>query len=243
MQTIIKSIDRTITAEDIIPLLNKYGMLSRLAYEDIIDRAIDSAIKLDQQTQIKLANITQRTTNQLLTTANSAIKTNGDILNQANTIAASISGINSDIREILALEETVKGHVELGGAWMVLPGERTAKLALGKKIGNLSVKSSVIPTDQAGLESLNALGQNVGRVQLSMGLLNLLFPKNQVDMIHERLGIECAMYLGSFIQIDPFTPGYRDQLDVIVATIQTIDLVDDQMCYSLDDQTKPCFSF
>ena len=40
MQTIIKSIDRTITAEDIIPLLNKYGMLSRLAYEDIIDRAI-----------------------------------------------------------------------------------------------------------------------------------------------------------------------------------------------------------
>ena len=40
MQTIIKSIDRTITAEDIIPLLNKYGMLSRLASEDIIDRAI-----------------------------------------------------------------------------------------------------------------------------------------------------------------------------------------------------------
>ena len=40
MQTIIKSIDRTITAEEIIPLLNKYGMLSRLASEDIIDRAI-----------------------------------------------------------------------------------------------------------------------------------------------------------------------------------------------------------
>ena len=40
MQTIIKSIDHTITAEDIIPLLNKYGMLSRLACEDIIDRAI-----------------------------------------------------------------------------------------------------------------------------------------------------------------------------------------------------------
>ena len=40
MKTIIRSIDRTITAEEIIPLLNKYGMLSRLAYEDIIDRAI-----------------------------------------------------------------------------------------------------------------------------------------------------------------------------------------------------------
>ena len=40
MQTIIKSIDRTITSKEIIPLLNKYGMLSRLAYEDIIDRAI-----------------------------------------------------------------------------------------------------------------------------------------------------------------------------------------------------------
>ena len=40
MQTIIKSVDRTISAEDIIPLLNKYGMLSQLAYEDIIDRAI-----------------------------------------------------------------------------------------------------------------------------------------------------------------------------------------------------------
>lgn len=40
MQTIIQSIDRTITAENIIPLLNKYGMLSQLAYEDIIDRAI-----------------------------------------------------------------------------------------------------------------------------------------------------------------------------------------------------------
>ena len=40
MQTIIKSCDLTITAEEIIPLLNRYGMLSRLAYEDIIDRAI-----------------------------------------------------------------------------------------------------------------------------------------------------------------------------------------------------------
>ena len=40
MQTIVKSADRTITAEDIIPLLNRYGMLSKLAYEDIIDRAI-----------------------------------------------------------------------------------------------------------------------------------------------------------------------------------------------------------
>ena len=40
MQTIVKSVDRTITAEDIIPLLNRYGMLSKLAYEDIIDRAI-----------------------------------------------------------------------------------------------------------------------------------------------------------------------------------------------------------
>ena len=40
MQTIVKSIDRTITAKDIIPLLNRYGMLSKLAYEDIIDRAI-----------------------------------------------------------------------------------------------------------------------------------------------------------------------------------------------------------
>lgn len=40
MQTIIKSIDRTITAAEIIPLLNKYGMLKRLAYEDIIDRAV-----------------------------------------------------------------------------------------------------------------------------------------------------------------------------------------------------------
>ena len=40
MKTIIRSIDRVITAEEIIPLLNKYGMLSRLAYEDIIDRAI-----------------------------------------------------------------------------------------------------------------------------------------------------------------------------------------------------------
>ena len=40
MTTIIKSIDRTITPKEIIPLLNKYGMLSRLASEDIIDRAI-----------------------------------------------------------------------------------------------------------------------------------------------------------------------------------------------------------
>lgn len=40
MQTIIQSIDRTITAENIIPLLNKYGMLSQLAYEDIVDRTI-----------------------------------------------------------------------------------------------------------------------------------------------------------------------------------------------------------
>ena len=40
MTTIIKSIDRTITPKEIIPLLNKYGMLSRLVSEDIIDRAI-----------------------------------------------------------------------------------------------------------------------------------------------------------------------------------------------------------
>ena len=40
MTTIIRSVDCTITSEEIIPLLNKYGLLSRLAYEDIIDRAI-----------------------------------------------------------------------------------------------------------------------------------------------------------------------------------------------------------
>lgn len=39
----VESIDRTnhgITPEEVIPLLNKYGMLSRLAYEDIIEGAI-----------------------------------------------------------------------------------------------------------------------------------------------------------------------------------------------------------
>ena len=54
MQTIIKSIDRTITAEDVIPLLDKYGMLSRLAYEDIVDRAI-AQIKCTPQ-EIALAS-------------------------------------------------------------------------------------------------------------------------------------------------------------------------------------------
>ena len=40
MTTIIRSVDRTITSEEVIFLLNKYGLLSRLAYEDIIDRAV-----------------------------------------------------------------------------------------------------------------------------------------------------------------------------------------------------------
>ena len=65
METIIKSCDRTITAEEIIPLLNKYGMLKRLAYEDIIDRAISNIKCTPQEIAIASKLLQRRDSNPL----------------------------------------------------------------------------------------------------------------------------------------------------------------------------------
>ena len=58
MGIVIKSANRTITSPEIIPLLSKYGLLHRLAYEDIIEQAIAS-IKCTKQELVAAAKIWQ----------------------------------------------------------------------------------------------------------------------------------------------------------------------------------------
>ncbi|MBU1089627.1 hypothetical protein KKF38_02440 [Patescibacteria group bacterium] len=212
---------------------------------EVIDRAIESAIELDQQTQNKLASIVNKTTNKLIITTNSAIKRNSDILNQANTISASISGMTSDLRELLALEESIQGYVNYGGAWKVPEKERTVTKMTGMAAGNKSVQSSIISTDQAGLDDLGKIVEEAEDLKLSFGLLNLLNGIEQAEQLFhfERLGAETAMYLGALHQVDPFTPGYEEYFNFVGSTINTIAINDDQMCYSVTDSTRTCFGY
>ncbi|MCF7846132.1 MAG: hypothetical protein K9L85_02750 [Candidatus Peribacteraceae bacterium] len=219
---------------------------------DIIDRAIDSAVKLDQQTGDEVALLTSVTSNRLAATTNYALKKVGEVNSDDSNIDASISGILYDIREILAIEHTVGKPVMNGGSWEKPPVSAELKKRIGQAKGHDPVYASNISLEQLGLPSVgDEIYDEIDRLikgdnQISYGLLNL-FSIEDRPVLSKYLGIGMVMYAGSKLGLDPFTPGAED--DVATAantfTIKVNNPPDDQVCYPLDpsQKDKKCFDF
>lgn len=238
-----------------LDLMIKDLLMTKRQVVAIIDSAIESAIELDKQTSDKVTRLATVTTNRLVMTTNTALQQLGDVGKEGNLIDASISGMTSDIRAILAIDNTVPNYVPpLGGGSYERPlGEALKILTKGKAVGHKAIYSSDINLDQLGLPAISeAIQVEVTRLvssdEISYGLLNLFKTEDHPNMA-EQLGVGIVLYVSAMLNLDPFTPGSEKQVALIASKFAT-DMLENiptnkQLCYSVDpkQENKKCFDF
>lgn len=222
---------------------------------DVIDHAIDFAIKLDQQTGDKVVQLTNQTTNRLIATSNTALKTVGKLGVEGNNISGAFSGMLADLRSIFAIDHTIPKTVGSGGSQEKLDGKPKTEENIGKIEGHDPIYAALDldSIEQAGLppvgtdihDEVERLIKGEGK-EVSYGLLNL-FKIEKRPTISKYLGKSMTMYVGAKLNLDPLTPGAEEDIAAAADTfaIKINNPPDDQICYPLDpsQEDKDCFEF
>jgi hypothetical protein len=145
---------------------------------NIIDRAIESAIRLDNQTQIRVANMTKQTNNVLLQTLVQQGNENLEISNSAASI-------------LEAMQKQDASENSYGGT--------TAKYKVEVYSG--ATKTPNIPAGSSEISKY----ENKIKSKVSFGLLSLLEPSQREDFFANHYAIEMSFYLAAKYSFDPLT--------------------------------------
>jgi len=158
---------------------------------DIIDRAVEAAIELDRQTQIRISNTTTATANQIA-------KINGERLNEIITTGHETS---SKLNTLQAIQASF-----ISGT----PAEKKTIEDLDSQ--DIYINFPDTPTFvQKSLESFDA--------RVRFGLLNLLDPSDAYVFLNARYPKETALYIAATAFVDPFQPDEVYNLENMAAKI------------------------
>lgn len=147
---------------------------------DILDRAIDSAIELDQQTQRRIANLTSQTRNQLL-------HDSGKRQNEIIEINTSIADLVQDVRDMTVWFNYFGGPMKISKEDKAYPGE--------------TFNSQL--TTKAEAEKAIDLAKSLN---VSYGLLNFFDKATRSEFLENRYATEMVLYYASIYWLDPLAP-------------------------------------
>lgn len=146
---------------------------------DVIDRAIESAIELDRQTQSRISNLEKQTTNYLLDTI--VAQNNENI--ETNSSAAFL---------LEAIRDQDADEYPTGGTSTSKTGPKAYKLA-----------NSLKPNVPSGKDGVNG---TASKPKISFGLLSLLDPAQRENFLASHYSAEMSFYLAGKYSFDPMTP-------------------------------------
>ncbi|MFH0834395.1 MAG: hypothetical protein V2A63_03330 [Patescibacteria group bacterium] len=216
---------------------------------DIIDRAIDSAKKLDQQTEDGIARLANVTSNRMAATTNLALERIGEVGATGNNSISSIAKMTETLIKLYAVENSVPREVGMGGSMEPTPKEKEMIARIREAAGDEAVVTDDVQLAQSGLPEVGTeikagVDKLIAGDTLSYGLLNL-FPIERRPDIAKHLGIAMTEYIGVQLGLDPYTPGSENQIETATNTFAAkINNPDDnQICYSMDPSQagKDCF--
>ncbi len=211
-------------AEEYI-LVEKDLMSTQKYVEDIIDRAIESAIELDRWTEQRLNNLTAKTNNKLTLGSNELIKKGNDIANENVKVNSANSLLLEQINKVLASIQPYP--IILGGAGV--PSNRS----FGAKYEGKIIDSKVhVPSSN----EVNTK-KNEASVRATFGLLNLIHETARKDFLSGRFGKDLTLYIAALNHIDPFVPGSNIKPTAISQTI-----IAPHLCPSIDVGKITCYS-
>ncbi len=171
--------------------------------EAIVNRAIESAIELDQQTQTRVANLGKQTTNHLL---NTIIKQDNEIINVNTSAAVLLEAIrNQDASENLwgmTIKQYMDPKAEIGKNWD--PG---------------------LPSGSSLLSGKKPL--------VSFGLLNLVNSQTRSYFLANYYSTEMAFYLAARYSFDPLAPENANAIAAAQGSLKHDQTVYLQQIYAL----------
>jgi hypothetical protein len=193
--------------------------------EDVIDRAIESAIALDRWTEQRLNNLTAKTNNKLTIGTNELTRIGNDIANENVKVNSANSIILAEINKNTASVQPVP--VNLGGAGV--PDER----GYGSDYSGQTHNSVVHVPSSGGVNT----GKTSAATKFSFGVLNLVDAATRDSFLAGKLGEGLALYTAAYNNIDPFVPG--SSIDSVALPLGEIAL---HLCKSVDPAGTDCYS-
>ena len=208
------------------PLAKKDLQTTQIHVAEIIDRAIESAIALDNWTERRVSNLTAKTTNKLSLGNNELTQVANNISNENVTTNSHNSGLLHEINRNLA--STQPWPVGVGGA-----GVNDYRHYGQAYYGNTYPSEVYVP----GSATIDSKKDDIAK-NVTFGLLNLVDSDTRDDFLQNRFAHALALYVGATANIDPFAPGG----EIEAKTALSEDKIKHDLCQSIGDTEGDCYS-